>query len=83
MATSTDAGTVNFTLDGDPVAAREGETILQAALRLGREIPHLCYKDGLRADGNCRACVVEIGGADPRPRLLPHARRRHGGRQCR
>jgi formate dehydrogenase major subunit len=26
------------------------------------DIPHLCYKDGLRPDGNCRACVVEIAG---------------------
>jgi formate dehydrogenase major subunit len=26
------------------------------------EIPHLCYKEGYRADGNCRACVVEIKG---------------------
>ena len=26
------------------------------------EIPHLCYKDGMRSDGNCRACMVEIDG---------------------
>ncbi|MCB1892735.1 MAG: (2Fe-2S)-binding protein, partial [Rhodocyclaceae bacterium] len=30
--------------------------------RHGVDIPHLCWKDGLRADGNCRACVVEIDG---------------------
>ncbi len=54
--------TVSFTLDGEAVEARQGETILKAAQRLGKEIPHLCYKDGLRADGNCRACVVEIDG---------------------
>ncbi len=53
---------VTFTLDGREVTAAAGETILQAARRLGVEIPHLCYKDGLRADGNCRACVVEIDG---------------------
>jgi hypothetical protein len=29
--------------------AREGESILQAAQRHGVDIPHLCYKDGLRA----------------------------------
>jgi formate dehydrogenase major subunit len=62
MTTSTDAEVVHFTLDGETVGALEGETILRAALRLGREIPHLCYKDGLRPDGNCRACVVEIAG---------------------
>ncbi len=53
---------VHFTLDGEAVEARPGETILQAAQRHGTAIPHLCYKDGLRADGNCRACVVEIDG---------------------
>ena len=53
---------VEFTLDGQPVQALRGETILQAAQRVGAEIPHLCYKEGYRADGNCRACVVEIAG---------------------
>jgi len=56
------AATVRFTLDGCAIDAIEGETILQAAKRVGIEIPHLCYKDGYRADGNCRACVVEIKG---------------------
>ena len=62
MTMRSEAGAVQFTLDGEAVAALGGETILQAARRLGREIPHLCYKDGLRPDGNCRACVVEIAG---------------------
>ncbi|GIK25715.1 MAG: formate dehydrogenase subunit alpha [Betaproteobacteria bacterium] len=53
---------VRFNLDGREIEAREGESILQAAVRHGVDIPHLCYKDGLRADGNCRACVVEIAG---------------------
>ncbi len=53
---------IEFTLDGHPVAARSGETIWQAALRHGVEIPHLCHKDGLTPAGNCRACVVEIAG---------------------
>ncbi len=53
---------VNFTLDGEQVSAYPGETILQTAKRLNKEIPHLCYKDGMRPDGNCRACVVEIEG---------------------
>ncbi|MES9829591.1 MAG: formate dehydrogenase subunit alpha [Candidatus Thiodiazotropha sp.] len=53
---------INFTLDGRPLSAEPGETLLQAAKRAGIDIPHLCYKDGLRPDGNCRACVVEIEG---------------------
>ncbi len=54
--------TVTFTLDGREITAYEGETILQAAKRHGIEIPYLCYKEGYRPDGNCRACVVEIEG---------------------
>jgi formate dehydrogenase major subunit len=54
--------TVEFELDGKTVQALPGETILQAAERVGTQIPRLCYKPGYRADGNCRACVVEIDG---------------------
>src|SRR5262252_6753635 len=53
---------VTFTLNGRSVEGRSDETILQTARRHGVEIPHLCYKDGMRADGNCRACMVEIKG---------------------
>jgi formate dehydrogenase major subunit len=54
--------TVEFKLDQQTVHAFEGESILKAAKRHGIDIPHLCYKDGMRADGNCRACVVEVKG---------------------
>ncbi len=57
------AQNIDFTLDGQSLSAHPDETILQAARRQGVQIPHLCYQDGLRADGNCRACVVEIDGA--------------------
>ncbi|WP_151671113.1 formate dehydrogenase subunit alpha [Nitrincola schmidtii] len=51
-------------LDGVSVTAHEGETLWQVAKRAGETIPHLCFKDteGYRADGNCRACMVEIEG---------------------
>src|SRR5512144_3337723 len=55
-------GNVEFQLDGRTIAARPDETILQAADRHGIAIPRLCYKDGMRPDGNCRVCVVEIKG---------------------
>src|SRR6478735_7593354 len=53
-----------FTLDGNVVSARVGETIWQVAEREGIDIPHLCWlpQPGYRADGNCRACMVEIEG---------------------
>ncbi len=54
--------TLAFKLDGNTLHAYAGETILKAAKRHGIDIPHLCYKDGYRADGNCRACVVEVKG---------------------
>ncbi|MCK2087845.1 formate dehydrogenase subunit alpha [Thauera aromatica] len=53
---------IRFELDGREIDAAPGESILEAAQRAGTDIPHLCYTDGLRADGNCRACVVEIDG---------------------
>jgi len=53
---------VEFELHGQTVVAAGDETILQAAARLGVAIPHLCYAPGMRPDGNCRACVVEVDG---------------------
>ncbi len=55
---------ITFTLDGSEVTAETGETIWQVANRLGNEIPHLCWQPlpGYRADGNCRACMVEVKG---------------------
>ena len=54
--------TVSFSLDNQTIEALPGEAILQAAKRTGTDIPNLCYKEGYRPDGNCRACVVEIKG---------------------
>jgi formate dehydrogenase major subunit len=59
---SADLQQTEFRLNGRAVAANAGETIIEAAQRHGIEIPHLCYKPGMRPDGNCRACMVEIKG---------------------
>ncbi len=55
---------ITFTLDGRPVEASPDETIWEVAKRQGNTIPHLCHapEPGYRADGNCRACMVEIEG---------------------
>ena len=55
---------IHFSLDGKDVEAMPDETIWQVAKRYGTRIPHLCYspEPGYRADGNCRACMVEIEG---------------------
>ncbi|MBE0412551.1 formate dehydrogenase subunit alpha [Yoonia sp.] len=55
---------ITFTLDGQTVTARPGETIWEVAHGRGLVIPHLCHKPspGYRSDGNCRACMVAIEG---------------------
>ena len=55
---------IRFTLDGQDVEAEAGQTIWEVANGRGLVIPHLCHKPapGYRADGNCRACMVEIEG---------------------
>ncbi|MFK5980585.1 MAG: molybdopterin-dependent oxidoreductase, partial [Rhizobiaceae bacterium] len=55
---------IKFMLDGVEVTTNGNETIWEIAKREGTRIPHLCHLDkpGYRADGNCRACMVEIEG---------------------
>ncbi len=53
---------VSFTLNGETVVCDSDQTILQVADQHGVEIPRLCYMEGMRPDGNCRTCMVEIKG---------------------
>ena len=55
---------ISFYLNDKLVEAIEGETIWDVAKREEVYVPHLCHSDkmGYKADGNCRACVVEIKG---------------------
>jgi formate dehydrogenase major subunit len=59
---SLEAPMLSFSLNGKEVSGRATESILDVAKREGIEVPHLCYKEGLEAVGNCRACMVEING---------------------
>jgi NADH-quinone oxidoreductase subunit G len=57
-----------FTVDGTPIEAAEGRTILQALddaglLMNGVDIPHYCWHPKLSIDGSCRLCQVEVEGA--------------------
>lgn len=54
--------TIAFELDGRAVEALPGDTLIEVARREGIDLPHLCYKPGLEAVGNCRSCMVEIAG---------------------
>jgi formate dehydrogenase alpha subunit len=49
-------------IDGEPVQAMPGSTILDAALQAGMYIPTLCYLKDLKPYGGCRLCMVEIKG---------------------
>jgi bidirectional [NiFe] hydrogenase diaphorase subunit len=51
---------VTMRIDGKEVKAKEGMTILQAAMEVGIKIPTLCYDDRLASYGACRLCSVEI-----------------------
>jgi NADH-quinone oxidoreductase subunit G len=47
-------------IDGQRVEVEDGTTVIQAAERLGIEIPHYCWHPGLSIAGNCRMCLVDI-----------------------
>ena len=53
---------VSLKINGQIYFASPDETILEISKRNGIEIPHLCFKEGMRPDGNCRVCMVEIEG---------------------
>lgn len=47
-------------IDGKEVSAREGATILEAAMSAGISIPTLCDYGKLEPYGGCRICTVEV-----------------------
>ncbi len=49
-------------IDGRPVDALEGQTILEAALNANIYIPHLCTHPDLPVIGECGICVAEVDG---------------------
>ena len=53
---------VNLTIDGTPVKAKPGMTILSAAKSVGIDIPTLCFLKEINEVGDCRMCIVEVEG---------------------
>jgi len=53
---------ITFTIDGNEVHGRAGQTILEAADAAGIYIPRLCYLKGLSPHGSCRVCTVLVDG---------------------
>src|SRR5450759_1740760 len=68
MATTTDDITrtqarpdqVLLTIDGQEVACERGDTVLEAAQRIGIHIPTLCYEPRLPATSACRMCILSL-----------------------
>lgn len=54
--------TVPVILDGRPVKAVEGESVLELCRREDVHVPTLCWLEGLSVWGGCRLCVVEVDG---------------------
>ena len=59
----TDLKRIHLTLNGKPVLARQGQTILDVAREYGVRIPTLCYHPKLEPIGACRLCIVQVDGA--------------------
>ncbi|MCW5634845.1 MAG: (2Fe-2S)-binding protein [Rubrivivax sp.] len=51
-----------FRLDGAEVPFEEGDTLMAAAVRAGRHVPHLCWHPRLGQSGACRLCTVRVDG---------------------
>ena len=51
---------VNVTIDGNTLSVPEGMLVVEAAKRLGTQIPVYCYHPKLDPAGLCRICLVEI-----------------------
>ncbi len=49
-------------INGVPVQAEPGQTVLEAALANGHFIPYFCWHKDLSIAGNCRICMVEVEG---------------------
>jgi NADH-quinone oxidoreductase subunit G len=61
------ADTVKLTIDGQAVTAPPGMLVIDAAKRVGIEIPAFCYYEGLTLQAACRMCLVEV---EKMPKLM-------------
>ena len=61
----------SFKLDGKNIIFQQGDTIMDAALRAGEYIPHLCHNPEFTPHGSCRVCVVAVNGRHVSACTLP------------
>src|SRR5215510_10095387 len=55
------ADPVKLTIDGVELSVPKGTLIVDAAKRVGNDIPVFCYHPKLEPVGMCRMCLVEVG----------------------
>ena len=60
---------VSLTINGQPVQADSGSTLLRAIEKQGLRVPTLCHHKALTPYGACRLCLVEVA-APGRPAAL-------------
>jgi NADH-quinone oxidoreductase subunit G len=60
---------VTLTIDGRQVTVPAGTLVVEAAKKIGIEIPVFCYHHKLNYVGACRLCVVEITPGPPIARI--------------
>ena len=53
---------IKLNIDNREIEAKEGETVLVAALQAGIYIPNLCYHPDVKHSSSCRLCIVKIEG---------------------
>jgi NADH dehydrogenase/NADH:ubiquinone oxidoreductase subunit G len=54
--------TVTLTIDEQSVSVEQGATLLDAARRIGKDIPTICFHEATTSNALCRICVVEVEG---------------------
>jgi NADH-quinone oxidoreductase subunit G len=52
---------ITLTIDGQSVTVPEGTLVVNAAKKIGIEIPVFCYHPKMEPVGMCRMCLVDIG----------------------
>ncbi|MGH8699421.1 MAG: 2Fe-2S iron-sulfur cluster-binding protein, partial [Burkholderiales bacterium] len=52
-----------ITIDDRPVEVERGTNLIEAAKRVGVQIPHYCYHPRLSVVGQCRMCLVQVDGS--------------------
>src|ERR1700741_2933284 len=57
---------INLEIDGKAVTVENGQTVMDAATKLGIFVPHFCYHKKLSIAANCRMCLVQ-GEKAPKP----------------